>query len=134
MRRLVALLAFTTALACGGDSSTSAQQDVPVPGTYTLRMVNRRPLPFTVVKNDSVTFDIMSDAFTLNEDRSWTEAGTSRTNFKGAVTTDTIANSGTYVLSGTKITMIGVDGSTDGTIGGGTLTLTNDAVLAVYQK
>jgi len=133
MRRFVALLVLTTALACGGDSSTTPV-DVPVPGTYTLRTVNRKPLPFTVIKNDSVTFDITSDAFTLNDDRTFTRAGTSRTNFKGDVTTDVIADTGTYVLSGTKITVISVNGSTDGTIGGGTLTLANDAVSAVYQK
>jgi hypothetical protein len=134
MRRFAALLVLTTALACGGDSSTSSSIDVPVPGTYTLRMVNRKSLPFTVIKNDSVTFDITSDAYTLNEDRSFTEAGTTRTNFKGDVTTNVLADTGSYVLSGTKITLISAKGSTDGTIGGGTLTLANDAVLAVYQK
>jgi hypothetical protein len=134
MRRFVALLVLATALACGGDSSTSTAVDVPVPGTYTLRTVNRIPLPFTVVKNDSVTFDITSDAFTLNDDRTFTQSGTSRTNFKGDVTTDVFGRTGTYVLNGTKITLISVDASTDGTIGGGTLTLTNDAVVAVYQK
>ena len=134
MRRFLVLLVVAAAVSCGGDSSTSV--DVPVIGTYTLRSVNRTPLPFVVAQNDSVKFEIVSDAFTLADDRSWTEAGTSRTTANGQVSTDPIARSGTYVLGGgARITLISSNGdSTDGTIGGGTLTLANEAVVAVYQK
>jgi hypothetical protein len=132
MRRLVALLVLATALGCGGDSSTAPKDTVA--GTYTLQTVNGIPLPFTVIQLDSVKFEIINDSFTLTADKNWTEAGQSRTTLSGQVTTDPIADSGTYVLSGTTITLISANGSIDGTLGGGTLTLTNDAVIAVYKK
>ena len=134
MRRFLVLLVVAAAASCGGDSSTSA--NVPVSGTYTLRSVNGIQLPFVVAQNDSSKFEIVADAFTLADDRSWTESGTSRTTVNGEASTDPIARSGTYVLgSGTKITLISSNGDfSDGTIGGGTLTVTNEAVMAVYQK
>ena len=133
MRRFFVPLLVATALACGGDSSTSLA-NVPVPGTYTLRTINRLSLPYTILQQDSVKVELMGDSFTLADDRTWSEFGTRRITFSGQVVTDTIAFTGTYVLSGTRITLIEANGSTDGTIGGGTLTLTNDAVVAVYQK
>jgi len=134
MRRLLVLLVVAAAVSCGGDASTRA--DVPVSGTYTLRSVNGTQLPFIVAQNDSLKFEILSDAFTLADDRSWTESGSSRTTLNGQVSNDPIARSGTYVLgNGNKITLIASSGDfSDGTIGGGTLTVTNEAVVAVYQK
>src|SRR5690242_13077725 len=124
MRRFLVLLVVAAAASCGGDSSTST--NVSVSGTYTLRSVNGLQLPFIVAQNDSAKFEILSDAFTLADDRSWTESGTSRTTLNGQATTGPIARSGTYVLgSGTKITLIASSGDfSDGTIGGGTLTVT----------
>ena len=133
MRRFLTLLVVATSLSCGGDSSTSPA-NVPVPGTYTLRTINRLPLPYTIADQDSLKFELLSDSFTLADDKTWTESGTTRATFSGGVAIDTIAFTGTYVLSGTRITLNSADGSTDGTVGGGTLTLTNDAVVAVYQK
>jgi hypothetical protein len=134
MRRFLVLLVVAAAVSCGGDSSTSA--NTTVSGTYTLRSVNGLKLPFIVAENDSVRFEIVNDAFTLADDRSWTETGISRTTLNGQASTDSIARSGTYVLgNGTKITLISSNGDfSDGTIGGGTLTVINEAVSAVYQK
>jgi hypothetical protein len=133
MRRFVALLAFAAVLGCGGDASTRPS-DTAISGTYTLQTVNGLKLPFTILQTDSVKFELTSDSFTLKDDKSWTEVGTSRTTISGQVSTDAIADSGTYVLNKTTITLISVNGSTDGTIGGGKLTLSNDAVVAVYVK
>jgi hypothetical protein len=133
MRRLAALLVLVTVLGCGGDSSTSPK-DTAVTGTYNLKTVNRIPLPFIVLQSDSVKYEILNDAFTLKDDKTWSESGSTRTTYAGEVSTDAIADSGTYVLSGTRITLISTNGSVDGTVGGGTLTLVNDAVAAVYQK
>jgi hypothetical protein len=132
MRRLVTLLVLATALACGGDSSTSPSDTVS--GTYTLRTVNGVPLPFTVIQLDTFKYEITSDSFTLTENGTWTESGTDRTTDNGQVATGAVADSGTYVRNGTTITLISTNGSVDGTIGGGKLTLSNDAVVAVYQK
>jgi hypothetical protein len=133
MRRFLALLAFATAVGCGGESPTS-RADVPIGGTYTLRTVNGLPLPFTVAQQDSIKVELVSDAFTLTENRTWTQLTVRRTTASQAVT-DTVSDAGTFVLSGAdNITLISGNGSTDGTIGFGVLTLGNDAVIAVYQK
>ena len=133
MRRIAALLVLATVLGCGGDSSTSPA-DTTVSGTYTLRTVNGIPLPFTVLQSDSLKFEIIGDAFTLKDDKTWSEAGMTRTTDAGQVSTDAIADSGTYVLRGSTVTLISANGSTDGTLSGGKLTLVNDAVVAIYQK
>jgi hypothetical protein len=132
MRRFVGLLALATALGCGGDSATNASDTVS--GTYTLRTVNGAPLPFAILQIDSLKVEIISDAFTLTDNRTWTRVGANRTTDGSQVTNGAIADSGTYVLNGTKITVISSNGSTDGTVAGGKLTLTNDAVVALYQK
>lgn len=132
MRRFVSLLALATALGCGGDSATNASDTLS--GTYTLRSVNGAPLPFTILQIDSLKVEVISDAFTLTDNKTWTRTGANRTTDGSQVTPGVIADSGTYVLNGTKITVISANGSTDGTLGGGKLTLTNDAVVAIYQK
>ena len=133
MRSFFALLVIAASLGCGGDSSTSPSNE-PVSGTYTLRTVNRLPLPYIIADQDSIKVELLSDSFTLTEDRKWSEFGTRRVSFSGQVVIDTIANAGTYVLNAPTITLISTNGSTDGSVGGGKLTLTNDAVVAVYQK
>jgi hypothetical protein len=134
MRRMFVLLAFAAAVSCGGGDSSTSPSDTTVSGTYTLRTVNRLPLPYTVAQNDSVTIQLLSDAFTLTEAKTWTELATRRATVSGQATTDSVTDAGTYVLNGTNITLISANGSTDGTVGGGVLTLANDAVIAVYQK
>jgi hypothetical protein len=135
MRRLLTLLALAGAISCGGDSPTS-RTEVPIGGTYTLRTVNGLPLPYTVAQNASGTIELLSEAFTLTESRTWTQTTVRRTTPSGqAAVTDTVSDAGTFVLSGAdNITLISGNGSTDGTIGFGVLTLANDAVIAVYQK
>jgi hypothetical protein len=62
------------------------------------------------------------------------EFGTRRISFSGQVVIDTIADLGTYVLNAPTITLISTHGTIDGSVSGGTLTLKNAAVEAVYRK
>ena len=133
LRRFLALLVAVSALGCGGDSTTSLANE-PVSGTYTLRTVNRLPLPYVIADQDSIKVELLSDSFTLTDDKKWSKFGTRRVSFSGQVVIDTIADAGTYVLNAPTITLISTNGSIDGSVAGGKLTLTNDAVVAVYQK
>jgi len=133
MRRFFTLLAVATTLSCGGESSTSVSSE-PVAGTYTLRTVNRLPLPYVIADQDSIKVELLSDSFTLTDDKKWSQFGTRRVSFSGQVVIDTITNVGTFVLNAPTITLISANGSIDGSVSGGTLTLKNDAVEAVYKK
>ena len=53
MRGFLTLLAVAASLSCGGESSTSPSNE-PVPGTYTLRTVNRIGLPYVIADQDSI--------------------------------------------------------------------------------
>lgn len=133
MRRLVALLALAAAVACGGDSSTSPSATVS--GSYSLRTVNGSPVPYTVIQIGADKYEIVSDVVTLNEGGTWSETGTDRTTQNGQVTNGTITDNGTYTLNGTAITLVSTQsGTVNGAVGAGTLTVTAEGVVLVYQK
>jgi hypothetical protein len=132
MRRFVALLAFAALAACGGDSSTSPGV---VTGTYSLQSVNGSPLPFTVIQIGADKYEIISDVIVLNEGGSFSETTNDRTTQNGVVTTSTITDAGTYTLTGTAITLVSTQsGTINGSVNNGTLTLTDQGVVAVYAK
>lgn len=133
VRGSYALLLVATSLSCGGESSTSPSNE-PVTGTYTLRTINQIGLPYVIADQDSIKVELLSDSFTLTDDKKWSEFGTRRISFSGQVVIDTIADLGTYVLNAPTITLISTNGTIDGSVSGGTLTLKNAAVVAVYQK
>lgn len=133
VRGSYALLLVATSLGCGGESSTSPSNE-PVTGTYTLRTINQIGLPYVIADQDSIKVELLSDSFTLTDDKKWSEFGTRRISFSGQVVIDTIADLGTYVLNAPTITLISTNGTIDGSVSGGTLTLKNAAVVAVYQK
>jgi hypothetical protein len=56
MRHLVAGLALTALVACGGDSSTARPSD-SVAGTWNLQTYNGKSLPFTGTVNDNGSVD-----------------------------------------------------------------------------
>jgi hypothetical protein len=132
MRRLVALLALATAVACGGDSTSPS---ATVTGSYSLRTVNGSPVPYTVIQIGADKYEIVSDVVTINEGGTWSETGTDRTTQNGQVTNGTITDGGTYTLNGTAITFVSTEsGTVNGSVGGGTLTITAEGLALVYQK
>jgi hypothetical protein len=75
MRRIAALLALATALACGGSDATTPANQTKAPafsGTYTLQTVNGKALPVTwhYVGGDSLT--IRSYSIAINGSGGWT--------------------------------------------------------------
>jgi hypothetical protein len=133
MRRFVALLVFAATVACGGDSSTSPSASVT--GTYTLKSVNGSQLPFTVFDFGTEKYEILDDAVILSEGGTWTESGTDRSTLNGQATTSTITDAGTYTLNGTAITFVSAQtGTTNGSVSSNTLTITDQGIVAVYQK
>ena len=138
MRRLVALLpvfaALVTLTACGSDSATNAGP-ASVAGTYTLRTVNGSPLPYTVFQIDNDKYEITGGAVTLKEGGTWTQSAADRMTEGLSVVTSTFTATGTYTLSGSSITLVSPGtGIISGSVDSGTLSLTQDGVVAVYRK
>jgi hypothetical protein len=52
----------------------------------------------------------------------------------GQTSTTTVTSTGTYSLTGTAITITSLTGSATGTVERGTLTVTEEGLLAVYTK
>jgi hypothetical protein len=130
MRRFVALLAFAALAACGDSTSPDS-----VTGTYTLRTVNGSPLPYPVLQSSADTIEITSDMISLNDGGKFAELGTARSTQNGVVTTSTIADAGTYTVTGTAIILVSAQfGSISGSVSGGTLTRTTQGLVAVFQK
>jgi hypothetical protein len=138
MRRLVALLvvfaALVTTAACGSDGSTNAGP-ASVAGTYTLRTVNGSPLPYTLFEVGGDKYEITADAVTIKEGGAWTESGTIRSTESGTVTTSTVTNVGTYTRAGTVINFVSAQtGPFSGSVESGTLSLTQEGLVAVYTR
>ena len=104
-------------------------------GSYSLRTVNGSPIPYTVIQIGADKYEIVSDVVTINEGGTWSETGTDRTTQNGQVTNGTITDNGTYTLNGTAITLVSTQsGTVNGAVGAGTLTITAEGVVLVYQK
>lgn len=106
-----------------------------IAGTYSLRTVNGSSLPYVLAQGAADKDELTDDAITLNEGGTWTESGHLRSTRSGVVTTQSVVGSGTYARTGgTGITLTGANGSSSGTVGAGTLILSDQGVSAVYIR
>ena len=131
MRRILMTLVLAAAAACG-DNSTGLGASVE--GTYTLRTINGTALPYTV-QSGTTTVRVIDDVITLNLNGTYSEIGHTQTTFNGVTTTDTGTDTGTYTTAGTAITLRSNDGtSISGTVNGGTLTIVDQGLAAVFTR
>ncbi|MDQ6633272.1 MAG: hypothetical protein M3Z10_00770 [Gemmatimonadota bacterium] len=133
MRRALFLLALAALAACSGDSGTDPNASIA--GSYSLRTVNGSPLPYIVAQSGSNKYEITDDAISLNDAGTWSELWHDRTTTNGQVTTSANTDGGTYTRNGTAITLNSTtSGAISGSVSGGTLTLTDQGVAAVYMR
>lgn len=138
MRRLatvVAALAVTVAAACGSDSPTQPTQ-ASFAGSWSLQTVNGSALPFTAAQNGADKLDILTDVFTASSAGTFDEMATTRTTINGLASIDTLADSGTYVISGGTVTFRFASDSSSlpGTVSGKTMTITQSGYSFVYRQ
>lgn len=138
MRRLapvIAALAITFAVACGGDKTTQPTQ-ATFAGTWSLQTVNGTVLPWTAAQNGADKLEVTGDLFTTTSSGTFNEMTTTRTTQNGVVSVDTLPDSGTYVLSGSTVTFtFASDGSTGSAqLTGNTMTVTQSGYTFVYKK
>jgi heat shock protein HslJ len=137
MRRMhVMTFAIATLLlaGCGSDSSTAPTQ-ASVAGTWNLSTINGSPLPFTLqAANPKIEY--LNEQLIVSASGTFTQTANARFTINGAVTTQAIADAGTYVLNGTAVTFrFNSDGSSGtGTVSGNTLTVAEAGFSEVYTK
>jgi hypothetical protein len=134
MRKLILSLVLATAVACGGDSTSPINASIA--GSYKLQTINGSALPYTILQVGSDKIEFLDDQVTVNDGGTYTESGHIRTTENGVVTTETIADAGTYVRTGTAITFHSTGDNTDtpGTFNGNSITVVSDGLSAVYVK
>lgn len=131
MRRILMTLVLAAAAACG-DNSTGLGASVE--GSYTLRSINGTALPY-VVQSGSTKIEVIDDVLTLNLNGTYSETGHTRITEFGSTRTETGTDNGTYTTAGTSITLRSSDGTTSvGTVNGGTLTIVDSGLSAVFTR
>jgi len=100
MKKLIAMLALATLVACG-DNSTNPNTD-SISGTYTLQTINGSQIPYTV-SNGSTSTTLTSDVLTVADNGSWSEIITYRQTVNGTTSNGTESDSGTWSRSGTSV-------------------------------
>lgn len=119
----IAVAAGTLALAgCGsGDDGPMGLDEVA--GTYHLETINNAPLPFTTDEDETYKAEILSSSITLREDRTFSWAFSGRSTDNGVATINSETFTGTYTLSGSRLTLTEPEGSTDATLADDTITI-----------
>ena len=133
-RMLTTAFTIATVLLAGCDSDdTTGPSQNSVSGTWNLTTVNGSALPFTLQSTPKI--EVLSDQLVVSANGTFTESTQLRFTNGTIVTTQTIADAGTYSLSGTAATFIYNDGTTGaGTVSGNTLTVAEPGLSLVYQK
>jgi hypothetical protein len=111
MRKLIAVVALATAVACSLDTSTNTGPLVgDVSGTYTLQSINGTPLPFTIVSHDTTVL-VDTDTLTLSPSGNWFETVNLRQTVGTAATTnESFELLGYYLRSGNGMNFRTSDG------------------------
>lgn len=134
IRRIVALIAFSSLVACGSDSSTNPNSD-SIEGVYSLRTVNGSALPFTV-QSGTTSVTLTSDVITIASNGSWTEAVAYTQTVNGQTSNGTGADGGTWIRAGSSVTLNSTAGSTGyaGTFSNGSMTFNDSGFIEVFSR
>jgi hypothetical protein len=124
-----------TLVGCGGDPTGLGASVV---GTWTLQTVNGSPLPYTdvfVAGPPLHRLEFVSDTFVAADDRTYTEAFTTRETDGTTITTSTNNRTGTWIQTSGSVIITNTDGnvSTAG-ISGNTITIYQDPLVLVYKR
>lgn len=117
MKKLLIALA-SLSIACSTYDLDSPTQD-SLAGRWNLTRVNDSPLPFVFAQTNSSKVEILEDVLTLTAPNTFSEVTTVRHTQSGGVTTETVADSGTYEFNSY---VVNFRFQSDGSIGAGTLT------------
>ncbi|HET7188874.1 MAG TPA: hypothetical protein VFI52_12010 [Gemmatimonadaceae bacterium] len=139
IRRLFAALSLLVALTVSGcirdvasvagpGTKAAGGTGTDLAGTYILRTGNGQSLPYTYRTEGADTYVLLDDAVTMTAAGQWNEVWHERHTVGGVVSSKSLADAGTFTLTGTRIVVTIVSGSSgtgtyEGTYSNGTLTL-----------
>jgi hypothetical protein len=118
-------VAVAALAACGGDSSTEPGHATTPVGAYTITTVNGKAVPASLFADGAFNYEVMSGKLTLTNDGKYSAVTTFRQTLPGNVETFVDSVGGTWVLSGTTVSMTNPADSSTGSAawGNGTLTI-----------
>jgi hypothetical protein len=119
--------------ACGGDSATGPD---PVVGTYTLQTINGQAPPQTLNEDANGRLEITGGRILLDGDGSFHNEIDVRITSRGVTSTGPVHLFGTYVRTGTNITVTPAQGgdSYSMALSGRTLTVGGAGATLVYRR
>jgi hypothetical protein len=134
MRAFTTLFLALLAVGCGGDATGPTTASVA--GTWSLQSINGIALPYVVAQTGGDKVEITGDVFTAVATGSFTQLTTVRTTLSGQVTTQSVADAGSWSMSGTAVTFqFNSNGSVGtGSLSGNTLTVTDAGYAYIYRK
>jgi hypothetical protein len=138
-RRSLAFVALSLALAAcgGGDATAPADPRQAAAGTNHLRTVNGASLPAALGTVNGVRVEVLSDAYTLNTDGTYSERGQARLTqaSTGTVVTQDVSETGTWTINGTAIVTTATDRTqTTLAYSNGSLTSNNEGLVFTYRR
>jgi hypothetical protein len=134
MRRLVLGLGAVALLACG---DSSGPENDSAEGTWNLISVDGAPLPFTAPadpQRPGYQYQIISDQFVADANGAWRDDFTYRVTDNGVESTATESITGTWVQSGSLVTITTQLGPIDLSISGDRITLFAGGVIYLYAR
>ncbi len=129
MRRLAVVVGMvmlaTGIAACGSDSVTSPGARPSMVGSWSLLSIDGVGLPIVVPQGGGDQLALVSDVITADSSGGFTEQTLIETTVGGQMAMDTVADGGTYALSGSNVALTFRSDSTTmlGTLAGDTLSL-----------
>jgi hypothetical protein len=132
VRRALLLLVTVLAAGCFGDGLTGSST---INGKYTLRTINGSPLPYTIAGAGTDKTEILDDAITLFQGGTYSESAHSLVTTNGQTSPVTRAETGSYTIFGTSVTLNGNSGGqTLTTISGNSMTIMQAGLTFVFSK
>jgi hypothetical protein len=133
MRRVLAGLIVAFSVACLGEGLTGSST---ITGDYTLRTVNGSPLPYTISGSGANRTEIVGEVITLYQGGTYARSRESRIVLNGQVTSENSAETGSYTLLGTSVTLVSAANGqpTLASINANTMTIVKAGMTAVFTK
>ena len=139
-RALITLAFVATVAACGGDSSTEPGGSSSPVGAYSITTVNGKTLPASLFADGAYNYEVTAGKLTLTNDGKYLAITNTRQTLPGNVENFVDTVGGTWLLSGTTVSMTNPSDGSTGTAAwsNGTLTISvidgGITTTTVYKK
>ena len=122
--------------ACGNDTTAPSPTPARIAGTYSLTMVDGRPLPFLAIDLGAYRVNVVSGNLLLRADGTYTYDVSHRTEDSGNVRTGTDTDGGVWTLEDRTVTLTSTERAftRSGVVAGDAITVESSGVVLVLTK